>query len=865
VDSFITFFGILLLAYLILPWICLVKISNLRRDVNELFSRLPQSSIIKERKTKEFADISDFDFAIPKKPTKKTETILKEEKVEEPPFEFEPIKKKEIIEQTLEQKFGMNFFVWLGGIALALAGIYLVKYSIENNLVSVQMRIIFGATFGAALLFAGRFISDKGEAIANGQRISQALIGASIIDFYACFYSASNLFHLIGPTQGFIGMAGITLLAIIMSVRYGPPIAILGLIGGFITPSLFASDHPQASVLFIYLFFIVCGLFSLIAMMGWWFIGAIVVIFSYLWVGIWLCTSFVESDSLWLSLFIIGVCIAAVSSSKYSMKKDGELALRTISTSAIAILGGMFMLAWVAKTGGMRLEDWVYYGFISLFAMGFSYFEQGKYTYVSWIAMIVNALMLITWESNPQQMFFVILAFNILFSLPAYFAMLSRREPETWALLGAVTNIGYFFLAYWKTFTGFVVSINFFWGLFAFIFALLALGLLNFMIEKKESYDRETYKKLVSIFAVSCVTFITAGLFVEVDKKFFHLVLASEILIISWINSRPMHLEALRYTVGILLGLIAIALLDHIYRIGGNFTTYQLFGNIRGSYKLDFVTNPYLHYGLQTIALSLSTIYLLKEKDSKLVKFVEGFAIISLLLFGTFAISNFFSSPETSVGLLERGILNFFYLLVGLSLIYGHQIIGRFSLFAWGAFIVSYAIFRITFLDLLHFNPISSPEHVGSLPIFNKLLISYGLPLLLIYKAANTQEIQTFKNIHKAWSIFLFVLMMFYVSINIRQFFHGEYLNTSITSSAEMYSYSIAWLVLGIILAFAGAISQNRTTSIASVIVVTLTIGKVFLLDAKELEGLFRVFSFFGLGISLLGLSYFYSRFVFRK
>ena len=233
-----------------------------------------------------------------------------------------------------------------------------------------------------------------------------------------------------------------------------------------------------------------------------------------------------------------------------------------------------------------------------------------------------------------------------------------------------------------------------------------------------------------------------------------------------------MHLEALRYTVGILLGLIAISLLDHIYRIGGNFTTYQLFGNIRGSYKLDFVTNPYLHYGLQTIALSLSTIYLLKEKDSKLVKFVEGFAIMSLLLFGTFAISNFFSSPEASVGLSERGILNSFYLLIGLSLIYSHQIIARFSLLAWGVFIISYAIFRIIFLDLWHFNPLYSSEYVGSLPILNNLLVSYGLPLLLIYKAAHSKEIQSFKDVNKAWSIFLFVLMMFYVSINIRQFFY---------------------------------------------------------------------------------------------
>jgi uncharacterized membrane protein len=51
----------------------------------------------------------------------------------------------------------------------------------------------------------------------------------------------------------------------------------------------------------------------------------------------------------------------------------------------------------------------------------------------------------------------------------------------------------------------------------------------------------------------------------------------------------------------------------------------------------------------------------------------------------------------------------------------------------------------------------------------------------------------------------------------------------------------------------------------ASLILMIFTIGKVFLYDASALEGLYRVGSFFGLGISLLVLSWFYSRFVFIK
>ena len=50
---------------------------------------------------------------------------------------------------------------------------------------------------------------------------------------------------------------------------------------------------------------------------------------------------------------------------------------------------------------------------------------------------------------------------------------------------------------------------------------------------------------------------------------------------------------------------------------------------------------------------------------------------------------------------------------------------------------------------------------------------------------------------------------------------------------------------------------------VASLVVMLLTVGKVFLYDASELTGLWRIVCFLGLGLCLLALSWFYSRFVF--
>ena len=102
------------------------------------------------------------------------------------------------------------------------------------------------------------------------------------------------------------------------------------------------------------------------------------------------------------------------------------------------------------------------------------------------------------------------------------------------------------------------------------------------------------------------------------------------------------------------------------------------------------------------------------------------------------------------------------------------------------------------------------------------------------------------------------------VSLNVRFFFQGPVLVSDAMSDAETYTYSVAWLLLGVGLLALGFLRQNPLFRYASLGVMILTISKVFLYDAAELEGLFRVFSFLGLGLSVLGVGWFYSRFLFR-
>jgi hypothetical protein len=76
---------------------------------------------------------------------------------------------------------------------------------------------------------------------------------------------------------------------------------------------------------------------------------------------------------------------------------------------------------------------------------------------------------------------------------------------------------------------------------------------------------------------------------------------------------------------------------------------------------------------------------------------------------------------------------------------------------------------------------------------------------------------------------------------------------------------SLAWALYGVTLLLAGTWKRITALRWASLALLVLAIAKVFLLDLGDLDGLYRVASLGGLAISLLAVSIFYQRVVFRR
>ena len=77
---------------------------------------------------------------------------------------------------------------------------------------------------------------------------------------------------------------------------------------------------------------------------------------------------------------------------------------------------------------------------------------------------------------------------------------------------------------------------------------------------------------------------------------------------------------------------------------------------------------------------------------------------------------------------------------------------------------------------------------------------------------------------------------------------------------ARSFSYSAIWLVYGAGLMMFGFWRRSAFVRWQAMVLIALTIGKVFLLDVSALDKGYRILSFIALGVVLMGISYVYHR-----
>lgn len=778
--------------------------------------------------------------------------------------------------KSFEHNFGARLPVWIGGIAFALGGLFLVKYSIDNNLLSPLVRVLLGGLLGLGLLAAGDVVRQRPN-FANGRRIAQSLSGAGIAVLYLAIYAATSLYELLSPTVGFLGMAAVTATGIVLSLRYGKPIALLGLIFGFITPALIQSDTPSALILFAYLIVLAAGAMALIRQQGWWDLALPTLGASLGWALLWIVSSS-GSDMLIVGFFLIAVAgLVAFFNQGHQPKatKNGvpQLDQRT-AFGYLGLGGATAAMALGTSLAGYGLTEW---GLTALLAAGglyLAYRDDRQYRLVPWISLLATAALLLLWQEGDLALYGgILVGFAAIYSLSSYAVLWKADRAVPWAALWAAASLGFYLLGYLKLHLLPVspeteISSSFFWGGLALALAAVAI----YSVRRVQEHFRAEAQKehLLAIFAVTATAFVSLAMTVLLDEKNLPLAFAAEVLAVAWISRRA-EIAVLRPVTGILAVIFAGLLVPQILLLVQltAFSLIELELPLQASVPL--VEAPLLRLGLPAVFFIGAAIFLRQKADDWLVRGLELAAIALGAVMGYYLTRQLMNLDENvlyvKAGFLERGIITNVLFLYGLFCFWVGRRYMRIAVSWSGAVLCAVALFRIGYFDFFLYNPIWSHQEIVGWPIFNALVLPFGLPILWCLLMAREMTFLTKSEKLEHWTRLLKPVALFlaftWITLMIRQAFQGSYLDSFVAGDAEVYSYSVAWILLGVGLLAGGILTRDQSLRYASLGVMLLAVGKVFLYDTAELEGLYRVFSFFGLGFSLLGLSYVYTRFVF--
>lgn len=855
------------IASLILPWILRARVAELRRQVAEMKLQIAQLSGVSSP------------VAVPPPAQQTTAPVIKTDEgvLAHSQYIRRPVKqeqraprspKPERKKISFEQQFGARLPVWIGAIALALGALFMVKYSLENGLISESLRCALGAVFGVALIAGGVRLRLR-KPLANEQRIAQALCGAGVVSLYFSAFAATTLYTLIPPVVGFAAMALTTAATVILSLKLGAPIALIGLIGGFVTPLLIDSDEPNVPVLFTYLYIVFTALLFTARKRGWWFLQVLATLAALLWAAAWLVMAYTSFNTVWVGMFVLAIAFTAPPLQQGG-HRIGMLSRVLSQAGAIALMGVL------TEETGYDGAQWLLYALLVAGGIGLAVFNQKQYGFVPLCSLIATLLMLGSWKAESTSLYLTVLVgFAALYAISGYSMQWRSQQPYRWALLATLSSALHLLVAYYML-NGAGLGTALmpvrllalpWWGMMALTLAALCAEAVRRALVMP-LYHEASRQHLLAVYAVACVSFITIGCVLEFSRAFLPLLFAAQLLAVCILRQK-LYIVALLPLSRVLAALSALFFLPQFL----NLVEWELGGMSRFDAQSEYfvlLASPLVHAALSALLFALAAQRAHQsDGDTLLGKALDA---LSVALCGVFVYAVlrrlFHGSIEAilsdGVALLETATITNVLLLLSIGAFYAARRFARLG-FSLGAYLVlGICAIRLICLHGVSSNPWLEAEPVYGWPLFNTLLPAYALPAVLLAPCVLELRQRGRGKIAAIGAAGIVALLFIWLTLNVRHFYQGEILNDLGISNAETYTYSVAWLVFGALLLFAGTIRHEGMLRVSSLLIMLLTVGKVFVYDASELAGLYRVFSFLGLGFSLLALSYFYTRFVFK-
>ncbi len=753
---------------------------------------------------------------------------------------------------NLIQHFKDNWLVWCGGLALVFGLGYLVQFIAHRVNTTPTTRIGIALLISALIVAVGEWLHRKfnnGQAVMGKlgkDYIPAAIVAAGTTGVYASLVFATVSYQLLSTSVAMLFIAATAFLSLFAGIRYGSLMAVLGLIGGYLAPLWLSSGSGAYFTLSCYISAVsAVGLYVLKRCQLPWLLWGVFT-GHMLWMA--LITVFGADIQWWMAIFypLSAYLLSTVPVQGWTLRGATIICRGFQSYFAPLLLSMMLLLS----SNMQLLPSGNFSTGIVLLILALllwqPMFMPQRHRYhapalAAWFTFVL--------ASSQYQLVHHYIALPVLVGIVAVWWLLTMAQ----AYLANRADDNK--VSYWWLIAGpqlLIASLLVYthnhlpqqWWLSSLLSAAVIAALLVAAVK----IDR-----LRADFSAAIHALLLVNSVLWFDGPTFGLLLALQVLVIVWQTAKQlpvMHALVPKALVSLLLLRLTLLPFMPDWHIG----SWPL-------WSLALVTC------VPPLLVLACAMRIAQRAKLLLADWLEGalIHIAALLLFieshylvtGSYLVFSDIDLISCSFWLIEA---------LGLCVVYGYRQ-QRCQHAAMQKFYLGYrqvlqlaAVFCVLLINL-QFMPLWSDSVTGAdWPIMNPLALGWLIPGALLLIATQRNWLPNIPTVNEqqlklARYTIGGSLVGLWLILSIRQFWQPGSLNVELgTTMAEWLTYSVTLILAGCALTFTGIRQQHALLQKLGLALLGVAALKVFLSDIGHLDGAWRVVSFLGLGLALIGI-----------
>ncbi|AOV91620.1 DUF2339 domain-containing protein [Vibrio parahaemolyticus] len=759
--------------------------------------------------------------------------------------------------QKLIANFQENWLVWVGALAMLIGGGYLVQVIGSHIEFSPLMRVSFAFSLSLLMVLAGEWFHRKEQnnpdraARAQGfTYVPAAVTGTGLTGIYCTVIFAFVVYQMLTPSVSLIILAAAAFCSLALSLRQGPLMAVLGLIGGYTAPLWIGGNEPNYFLLAGYICAISFAATLLMQKVHRAWIAPSIAVPHVIWMLLLIENIPTELLFSWLAIYlsITLYLIFAVPRMGWMLNPRFRhyQSKWTNQPTATSLAVALLTFSAITRMPELNTLQMAYCYTMLVAIIWLPALRTGWSLRVFLPSILVSATALIVLTIAFDALYMLEREASILFALAVSIALIGfrtycqslsdRSQISNVLLLVLAPTMGLVTLFYVEEFMhGYALYWTLFCTLIAAYYAFLSQRLRSLALECSA-----VVHALISgvAFVWLSDTWLTTAISIQVAVMALQ-IQAGLFRPASW---------AVKIVMGILV--VRLTLLPFIPQ-------WQPVESGHWAWVI-------LSY-VPSLAILAYARSVLAKQDSDLTNWFEG-AFLHVFLMALFTQTNFWLTGQYGylghIDFTSAVVFANQALVMGLVYSYRSQFAQQLTL-VYQAY--SYLLWGIFALLTVWLNSVESPlitnnVSAQAMPVFNMLSLGWLLPACILI-AAVVRRWNTLRVHRLAVACLGFALAAIWLGMSIRQFWQTTSMTLfQPTSMAELFSYSVAGLMVGGALTWRGVTHKAMMMQRIGLIILAFVALKVFLWDVSSLDGFWRAISFLGLGASLIALGWLFQK-----